>query len=46
MKEVDVESADDLNEEAVDVLQRFIVGFQSLNKLRRGVNPFFGKHST
>lgn len=45
MKEVDVESTHDINEETVDVLQCFIVGPQSFDKLRRRLHKSLREHS-
>ena len=43
MEEVDMKPANDLNEEAIDVLQRFVVGLQCLNQLWGRVEEFLWK---
>jgi hypothetical protein len=43
VEEVDVEPADNLDEEAIDVLEGFIIGLQGGNQLWCGVEELFGQ---
>lgn len=45
MEEVDVEPTHYINEETVDVLQCFVVGPQSFDKLRRRLHKSLREHS-
>jgi hypothetical protein len=44
MEEVDMKTAGDLREEAIDVLELLVIGFQGLNEVGRGVEELFGQN--
>lgn len=44
VKEIDVESGDNIDEKEVDILQELIVCLERLDELRRGVHELLGEH--